>query len=197
MGGRIHWLEIKPQKSYHKRIVMGLFICKICVLTFLLNPMSQNKVETEIPVYQCDFCKKETLALQEVFSFGCIRILYPRRPVIEASALIIPKRHVELVEEMNEEEIIGTLKATKMLREIFEKIYEATAFNLFVNSGVAAGQHVPHVHFHFYGRSADEAANPFKILNDPKLYKDRPLVLPEELKNRIKVLQSYFKQTPG
>lgn len=157
--------------------------------------MPQNKAATEALVHQCDFCSAETLALQEVFSFDYVRILYPCRPVIEASSLVIPKRHVELVEGMNEKEMIGILKAVNVLREIFGKLYGATAFNLFVNSGVAAGQHVLHVHFHFYGRSADEGVNPFEVLNDPKLYKDRPLVMPEDLKNRINVLRAYFEQT--
>ena len=110
-----------------------------CFLKTILSLMLQNKVETEIPARQCDFCNKETLAFQEVFDFGCMRILYPHRPVIEASALIIPKRHVELVEEMVEKEMIDTLKAAKMLCKVLEKLYGITAFNLFVNSGVAAG----------------------------------------------------------
>ncbi|GEM_PF-1163243 len=148
--------------------------------------MSQEKLDAGISLaYQCDFCTKEVLDLQKIAEVGSVQILYPRHPVIEASALVIPKRHIELVEDMTEEEMADILKAVRMLKKTFGGVYGSTGFNLFANSGVVSGQHIPHVHFHFFGRSAAETINPFRILNDSESYKKRPIVTPEELQARV------------
>lgn len=110
----------------------------------------------------------------------------------EAAVLIIPKRHVELVEDMTEEEMADTLKSIKMLKVAFGKTYGSTGFNIFANSGVVAGQHVPHVHFHFFGRSATEIMSPFAILNDRELYKNRPEVSFVKLQERINSIRQDF-----
>ena len=45
-----------------------------------------------------------------------------------------------------------------------------TGGNLFVNDGEEAGQHVPHVHFHMFGRSDHEPISPYKIINSLNEY---------------------------
>ena len=121
----------------------------------------------------CSFCDVETIEKQEIAVVGTVRILYPRRPVIPMNALIVPVRCVEHLQELTEDEILDVFSAVKKLNSSFNDLYGTTAYNLFVNDGVSAGQHIPHVHFHFYGRSENEEINPFDILNDKARYKAR------------------------
>ena len=143
----------------------------------------------------CDFCRQEVLDAQKVIDIGSMSVVSPRRPVVEAAMLIIPRRHVELVEDMAEEEVTDLFYAVRALKVVCEELYGVTAFNLFTNSGRAAGQQVPHVHFHFYGRSADESINPFSVLNNPDLYKNRPTVSEELLVKRVEELRGVFQKT--
>lgn len=111
---------------------------------------------------------------------GTVRVIYPRRPIIPASVLITPVRCVEHVHDLTEEEVCDVFRAAKNLHEAFTRLYATTGYNMFVNDGVSAGQHVPHVHFHFYGRSTDEHLNPFTTLNDREKYDARPAMAEDE-----------------
>lgn len=132
----------------------------------------------------CGFCDKEAEKVQEITRTKCMRVIYPRKPVIKEHLMILPVRHVERVENLNEAETIGLLKIIKRINKCFAKLFKISGFNIIVNSGKKAGQSIPHVHFHFFGRSEKEKISPFKILNNPELYKRRELSK-KEIKNRI------------
>jgi diadenosine tetraphosphate (Ap4A) HIT family hydrolase len=121
----------------------------------------------------CSFCESETIAKQEIAIIGSIRILYPRRPIIAANVLITPVRCIEHIHDLTEEEVGDMFSVVKKLHQAFQSIYSTTGYNFFANDGRAAGQHVPHVHFHFYGRSENEEINPFEVLNDKEKYLNR------------------------
>ncbi len=78
---------------------------------------------------------------------------------------------------MTPEEVVSIHRAAKAILAAFGDLYGATALNVFVNDGVAAGQSVPHVHFHVFGRYEEEPENPFAILNDKSRW---PGPLPEQ-----------------
>jgi diadenosine tetraphosphate (Ap4A) HIT family hydrolase len=50
------------------------------------------------------------------------------------------------------------------VRDQFGQASGVTGLNCFANDGTAARQETPHVHLHVYGRSRDEAVNPFELL---------------------------------
>lgn len=108
--------------------------------------------------------------------------------MIPENVMIVPVRHVELVGDLSEEEIVDIFKLVKKVYRYFQKKNKVTGFNLFVNSGKAAGQHVPHVHFHFFGRSEKEKISPYKKMNNPSLYPVEKLSQ-EELKTKVKEMK--------
>lgn len=135
---------------------------------------------------KCAFCDSETIQNQEIVVVNTVRILYPKRPVTPTSVLITPLRCVEHFHELQCGEVTDVLLIVKRLHSSFQKLYSTTGYNLFVNDGTSAGQHIRHTHFHFYGRSEDEEKNPFDILNDKEKYTNRPQMSEEEYRENIK-----------
>ena len=75
-----------------------------------------------------------------------INDLNPRAPL---HALVIPRRHVERLADLEDEALAGriTLAAAKVAKAQGH----ADAFRVVVNNGAGAGQSVFHLHFHVLG----------------------------------------------
>jgi len=98
-------------------------------------------------VPDCIFCRiarKEVPAdlLYEDDDVVAINDLNPRAPL---HALVIPRRHVERLADLEDEALAGriTLAAAKVARAQGH----ADAFRVVVNNGAGAGQSVFHLHF--------------------------------------------------
>lgn len=114
----------------------------------------------------CSFCARSVAVVQEVARNDSVRVIYPLAPFIRPYVFIIPTRHVERLADVTRREMVHIHGTAKAILAAFGDLYGATALNVFVNDGVAAGQSVPHVHFHVFGRREGEPENPFPILND-------------------------------
>ena len=79
-----------------------------------------------------------------------------------------------------------------IVKKAFHELYGYTGANMFVNDGREAGQHIPHVHFHIFGRSANEPGDPYKILSNPRDYPVGSLE-PPELKERMELLRKSLR----
>jgi histidine triad (HIT) family protein len=100
----------------------------------------------------CIFCKiiaKQIPASivyedEQVLAFNDIN---PHAPV---HILVIPKQHVDTVDQLNDLSVLGELfAAIKKLAK--EKGLDKSGYRVVVNHGVDAGQAVPHLHFHLLG----------------------------------------------
>ena len=114
----------------------------------------------------CDICAPHMREVQEITRDAAIRLLYPYTPVIPAHLLLAPVRHVERVDALDDREAVALLRAVRAAKAALRDVLRCTGLNLFVNDGREAGQHVPHVHFHVFGRTADEPISPYRILNN-------------------------------
>ena len=77
-------------------------------------------------------------------------------PVNPGHALVVPKRHVDNLLDLTQDELHA---AVLMTRRVAAAVVEATgfpAFNVLQNNGEAAGQVVEHVHFHVIPRSPED-----------------------------------------
>jgi len=129
----------------------------------------------------CIFCKiaekKEFAAIlyedEDIMAFMDIK------PINEGHALVIPKKHAVLVEELDEDLFLKLFPiARKIAYRIKEKILETTAINYFIADGKDAGQEVFHVHLHIIPRKPNDG---FKFIFEPSYY-DR-LLSEEEREN--------------
>ena len=134
----------------------------------------------------CIFCKivrKEAFAAV-LYEDDDVMAIMDIQPINEGHALIIPKKHAVLVEEMEEELYLKLFPVARNIAALIkEKIPETTAINYFIADGEDAGQEVFHVHLHVIPRKPNDG---FKFVFDEEYYnrilseKER-----EEVKNKL------------
>ena len=74
------------------------------------------------------------------------------RPIVPGHVLVMPERIVPTMDELTEEEYVDMWKSVRIVQSALRHKYDATAFNVAVQDGRAAGQSVPHVHVHILPR---------------------------------------------
>ncbi len=93
----------------------------------------------------CIFCKiaKKEIASQILFEDSRVVAFPDINPVSPVHFLVIPKRHVEGILELNSEELTSIQAAIKIISSLCRD-----GFRVVNNFGKDGGQEVPHVHFH-------------------------------------------------
>lgn len=66
--------------------------------------------------------------------------------------LVVPKKHIENMFDLDEENAIEIIKAVKVVTSILKEKLGVEAVNIINNSGELAGQTVMHIHFHVIPR---------------------------------------------
>jgi len=88
-------------------------------------------------------------------------------PVTRGHVLVVPKRHVDRLLELPEDEYGGFLKAVARVCQRVERL--STHYNVSLNQGELAGQIVFHLHFHViprYGEGTPQWGRPRNALKD-------------------------------
>lgn len=93
----------------------------------------------EIPSYKV-YEDKYTLAFLDI------------NPVNPGHTLVVSKKHIAKIEEAGEEILCQIMKAVKKVGLSLKKNLVASGYNVQVNNDPAAGQIVPHLHFHVVPR---------------------------------------------
>ena len=93
----------------------------------------------------CLFCD---LSEHNVIENDLCYMIYDKFPVAEGHSLIIPKRHMETVFEMNSAEWSSAGDLIKQAKAEIEKQYQPLGYNIKVNCGKVAGQEIMHAHIH-------------------------------------------------
>ncbi|MDG1550334.1 MAG: HIT family protein [Candidatus Poseidoniaceae archaeon] len=76
--------------------------------------------------------------------------IYPRS---EGHTLVIPKRGVGNISQLDEKEISDLFIGMKKVQTILSKNFDTDDFTICVHDGRLAGQEVPHVHIHVIPRT--------------------------------------------
>ena len=76
--------------------------------------------------------------------------IYPRR---EGHTLVIPKRGVANITQLDENEISDLFIGMREVQKILSKQFDTNDFTICVHDGKLAGQEVPHVHIHVIPRT--------------------------------------------
>lgn len=78
------------------------------------------------------------------------------RPIVPGHVLIIPKRIVPKISQLETNEYIDLWDTARIVQNMLEQHHDAQGFNIAIQDGKAAGQSVPHVHVHILPRIMDD-----------------------------------------
>jgi len=109
---------------------------------------------------QCIFCKiiGGEIPSFKIYEDNKVYAFLDINPINAGHALVIPKEHYIVLPQMPEELATHLMKVVKYLSGAIFEMTGAHGINVFQNNGAAAGQEVPHVHFHIIPRFQDDKA---------------------------------------
>ncbi len=102
----------------------------------------------------CIFCKiiKGEISCDKIFEDKNTIAFLDINPVNRGHSLVVPKKHFETIFDTPNETLADLIKTVKIISSAVLDGVEADGINLGVNNLKAAGQLVPHVHFHVIPR---------------------------------------------
>ena len=106
---------------------------------------------------QCIFCAPQREILAEN---ACAIAVLDSFPVSPGHALVLPRRHVSTLWELDDEAYDHCFRLVRQLEPILALRFSPDGFNVGVNCGEAAGQSVWHAHIHVIPRYTGDVANP-------------------------------------
>lgn len=81
-------------------------------------------------------------------------------PVSPGHTLVIPRRHVASVFDLDIMEKAALLGAIEEAKKGLDREFSPSGYNIGVNDGKAAGQTIPHVHIHLIPRYEGDCPDP-------------------------------------
>ena len=124
-------------------------------------------------VDDCIFCKilDGELSSVKLYEDDKILILMDIQPINNGHLLIIPKKHAQLITELDDELVSHMFKfAQKMNVAVRNSGLKCEGVNFFLADGESAGQEVFHVHVHVFPRFKGDGFG-FKF---PEDYENKP-----------------------
>jgi len=105
----------------------------------------------------CIFCHPDRVILVES---GSSLAFFDSYPVSKGHALVVPKRHVETIWDLTDEEYADCFLSVRRLKTILSERFIPDGFNIGANCGAAAGQSVWHAHIHVIPRFKGDVPDP-------------------------------------
>ena len=118
------------------------------------NNIFAKILRNEIPcikVYEDD----QTLAFMDIM------------PQAQGHTLVIPKEAAETIHDLSDDAAGDLIKKVKMVANAVKQALDADGITLFQLNGAAAGQTVPHIHFHILPGSQTTAIKHASVNADP------------------------------
>ena len=86
--------------------------------------------------------------------------IYDGFPISKGHVLVIPKRVVAEIFDLNDEEYSSCFNLVKDVKKILEEEFKPDGFNIGINNGEKAGQTIFHAHIHIIPRYSGDVDNP-------------------------------------
>lgn len=136
----------------------------------------------------CPFCDENVIRKQKIYETETEFVLCNIRPANKGQCVVVPKRHVENIRDLPEDEFKSLMKTVRFVSKTLKESLNPDAFNYGFNEGSYAGQSVNHLHFNIMPRFKEDSLPEFHLFHrDPKtkrnLSDDELLPLVEELKD--------------
>ena len=107
----------------------------------------------------CIFCKivKGEIPSKKVYEDDNILAFYDIHPLAPVHVLVIPKKHITMLSEASEEDVVLLGKIQIVLSKIAKDLKIDDSFRVLLCNGEKAGQSVLHIHYHLRGGWEGEA----------------------------------------
>jgi len=106
------------------------------------------------------------------------------RPIVPGHVLVIPKEPNALLSDIPEDAYDDLWRTVRKVQSALKDHYDATAFNVAVQDGRAAGQSVPHAHVHILPRTSTDA-----YAGDDAIYEELEQWAPREDEKKPKGME--------
>ena len=104
----------------------------------------------------CIFCKPTDILINGEYTYSRLDGF----PVSEGHCLIIPKRHVGSIDELDDMELKDLYTVLHQTKILLIETYLPDGFNIGINEGEAAGQTIEHLHIHLIPRYEGDVVCP-------------------------------------
>lgn len=121
--------------------------------------MAASLATGDVASHKCIFCKIVAGALPctKVYETEHIVAILDINPVARGHCLVLPKVHAEYLHELPLDAAVAMSAALPRVARALQLETRAAGYNIMNNNGPAAGQEVPHVHFHVIPRFPGDA----------------------------------------
>ncbi len=109
--------------------------------------------------------------------------IYNIAPILPGHSLVIPKRHLQSIMELNDSELSEMIIFTKKVTDLLLTAFSAEAFNWSLQEKEFAGQSVAHLHLHIVPRYKDDLPKPGDWY--PKLKTNHEKILDSETRQKL------------
>lgn len=150
----------------------------------------------------CVFCSTETITSQSFLSYKGFEAIYNIAPALPGHTLIIPRKHVCSILELNPEELQSMMLLAQRTTQVLGKAFHTKAFNWSIQEQPDAGQTIAHLHLHVLTRNHGDLPKPgdwyplvYSQSKTAHLDSDkRPRLNDEEIKTIVKTLRQLAQQ---
>lgn len=131
----------------------------------------------------CIFCKIASgeIPCHKVFENEFVLAFLDIHPCSKGHTVVIPKQHFEELKNMDHKSWLAMMNGLKLTSELVDSVLKPAGLNIGTNNRKAAGQAVPHAHWHIIPRYENDgggsmhsivrSANPGDIEKVAKLFK--------------------------
>ena len=106
----------------------------------------------------CIFCKivAGDIPSYNVYEDDYVLAFLDIAPVNYGHTLVIPKKHFENLESIDEESFALLMRAVKRVALVLKNKLGISSYNIIENNDSIAGQVIPHLHFHIIPRNSND-----------------------------------------
>jgi len=156
---------------------------------YLFNTNKIDYVRGDKPDVECILCairdRSEKITCLEVYRTEHFIIsvnLYPFNP---GHLMIFPSRHVEVLEELTDDEALEMHKLLARAISILDSEFNPSGYNIGCNLGRGSGASIGHIHQHIIPRYENEVGF-IDVIAGARVVVVDPVVVMERLRKRFK-----------
>lgn len=115
--------------------------------------------EIKDKIHNCPFCDRNIKGISFAGNENFLAI-YNIAPILPGHSLIVPKKHIISLFELNEKELRQFMVLGQRAARILSEAFQVDSFNWSIQERPPAGQTVPHLHMHVIPRSKGDLPEP-------------------------------------